>query len=173
MHGHREMEIVTYVLEGALEHRDSMGNGSIIHAREFQRMSASTGIQHGEFNPSEMDPVHLYQIWLLPATKGLKPSYEQRTISEEEKQGKLLPVASPEKDGSLIIHQDARIYLSSLQAEQEVRHELQSSRHAWVQVLRGKVEIDGQRLSTSDGVAVSNESSLTLRAAPLSAHSAD
>ena len=116
MHGHRDMEIVTYVLEGALEHRDNMGNGSIIHAGEFQRMSAGTGIQHGEFNPSETEPVHLYQIWLLPATKGLKPSYEQRTFSEEEKQGKLLLVASPEADGSLMIHQDARIYLSSLRS---------------------------------------------------------
>ena len=184
MHGHRDMEIVTYVLEGALEHRDNMGNGSIIHAGEFQRMSAGTGIQHGEFNPSETESVHLYQIWLLPATKGLKPSYEQRTFSEEEKQGTLLLVASPEEEkqdepllvasseeekrgklllvaspdvaGSLTIHQDARIYLSMLDAEQEVRHELQAGRHAWVQVLRGTVEIDGQRLLTSDGAAVSN-----------------
>ena len=102
MHGHRDMEIVTYVLEGALEHRDNMGNGSIIHAGEFQRMSAGTGVQHGEFNPSETEPVHLYQIWLLPDTKGLKPSYEQRTFSEEEKQGKLLLVASP--GGGWIAH---------------------------------------------------------------------
>jgi redox-sensitive bicupin YhaK (pirin superfamily) len=164
MHGHRDMEIVTYVLEGALEHRDNMGNGSIIHAGEFQRMSAGTGIQHGEFNPSDTESVHLYQIWLLPATKGLKPSYEERTFSEEEKQGKLLLVASPEDDGSLMIHQDARIYLSTLQVEQEVRHELQAGRHAWVQVLRGSVEINGQRLVTSDGAAVSDESGVTLHA---------
>ncbi len=164
MHGHRDMEIVTYVLEGALEHQDSMGNGSIIHAGEFQRMSAGTGVQHGEFNPSETEAVHLYQIWLLPATKGLKPSYEERTFSEKEKQGRLLLVASPEEDGSLMIHLDARIYLSTLQAEQEVRHELQAGRHAWVQVLRGSVEINGQRLATSDGAAVSDESGVTLHA---------
>ena len=165
MHGHRDMEIVTYVLEGALEHRDNMGNGSIIHAGEFQRMSAGTGVQHGEFNPSETEPVHLYQIWLLPDTKGLKPSYEQRTFSEDEKQGTLLLVASPEADGSLMIHQDARIYLSALEADQEVRHELRPGRHAWGQVLRGSVEINGQRLAISDGAAVSDESSVTIRAA--------
>ena len=164
MHGHRDMEIVTYVLEGALEHRDSMGNGSIIHAGEFQRMSAGTGIRHGEFNPSETEPVHLYQIWLLPDTKGLKPSYEQRTFSEEEKQGKLLLVASPEQDGSLMIHQDARIFLSSLQSGEQLSHSLQSGRHAWVQSLRGAVEINGQQLAVSDGAAVSDESSMTMRA---------
>ena len=164
MHGHRDMEIVTYVLEGALEHRDNMGNGYIIHAGEFQRMSAGTGIRHGEFNPSQTEAVHLYQIWLLPATNGLKPSYEQRTFSKEEKQGKLLLVASPEQDESLIIHQDTRIYLSTLVADQEVRHELQAGRHAWVQVLRGTVEIHGKQLAVSDGAAVSHESSVTMRA---------
>jgi redox-sensitive bicupin YhaK (pirin superfamily) len=164
MHGHQDMEIVTYVLEEALEHRDSIGNGSIIHAGEFQRMSAGTGIQHGEFNPSSTEPVHLYQIWLLPATKGLKPSYEQRMFSEEEKEGKLLLVASPEADGSLMIHQDARIYWSSLRSGSQLSHSLQSGRHAWVQVLRGSVEIDRQRLATSDGAAVSDESSVTMRA---------
>jgi redox-sensitive bicupin YhaK (pirin superfamily) len=141
-----------------------MGNGSIIHAGEFQRMSAGTGVQHGEFNPSATEPVHLYQIWLLPATKGLKPSYEQRTFTEEEKQGKLLLVASPEVDGSLMIHQDARIFLSSLEANQEVEHELQLGRSAWLQVLRGTVDVNGQRLATSDGAAVSNEPRLTIRA---------
>ena len=165
MHGHRDMEIVTYVLEGALEHKDNMGNGSIIHAGEFQRMSAGTGIRHGEFNPSQTEPVHLYQIWLLPATKGLKPSYEQQTFSEEEKQGKLLLVASPEADGALTIHQDARIFLSSLRSDDQLFHALQPGRHAWVQVLRGAVDINGQRLAVSDGAAVSDELSVTLRAA--------
>jgi quercetin 2,3-dioxygenase len=165
MHGHRDMEIVTYVLEGALEHRDNMGNGSIIHAGEFQRMSAGIGIQHGEFNPSETEPVHLYQIWLLPDQKGLEPSYEQRAFSEEEKQGKLLLVASPEADGSLMIHQDARIFLSSLRSGEQLSHALQPGRHAWVQVLRGAVEVNGQRLAVSDGAAVSEESSVTMRAA--------
>jgi redox-sensitive bicupin YhaK (pirin superfamily) len=165
MHGHRDMEIITYVLEGALEHRDSMGNGSIIHAGEFQRMSAGTGIQHGEFNPSATEPVHLYQIWLLPATKGLTPSYEQRTFSEAEKQGKLLLVASPEQDGSLMIHQDARVYLSALRTGELLTHSIQPGRHAWLQVLRGSVEIDGRTFATSDGAAVSGESDLTIRAA--------
>ena len=164
MHGHRDMEIVTYVLEGALEHNDNMGNGSIIHAGEFQRMSAGTGIRHGEFNPSQAEPVHLYQIWLLPATKGLKPSYEQRTFSEEEKQGKLLLVASPEPDGSLIIHQDARIFLSSLRNDEQLSHALQPGRHAWVQILRGAVDINGQRLAASDGAAISDELNVTMRA---------
>ena len=165
MHGHRDMEIVTYVLEGALEHRDNMGNGSIIHAGEFQRMSAGTGIQHGEFNPSETEPVHLYQIWLLPASKGLKPSYEQRTFSEEEKQGKLLLVASPEADGSLMIHSNARVYLSSLRGNEQLSHAVQPGRHAWVQILRGAVDINGQRLVASDGAAVSDEANVTMRAA--------
>ena len=164
MHGHRDMEIVTYVLEGALEHKDNMGNGSIIHAGEFQRMSAGTGIRHGEFNPSQTEPVHLYQIWLLPATKGLKPSYEQRTFSEQEKQGKLLLVASPDADGALTIHQDARIFLSSLRSDEQLSHVLQPGRHAWVQVLRGAVDINGQRLAASDGAAVSDELSVTMRA---------
>jgi redox-sensitive bicupin YhaK (pirin superfamily) len=165
MHSHRDMEIVTYVLEGALEHRDSMGNGSIVHAGEFQRMSAGTGIRHGEFNPSATEPVYLYQIWLLPSHKGLTPSYEQRTFSEAEKQGKLLLVASPEQDGSLMIHQDARVYLSALRTGEQMTHELQPGRHAWLQVLRGSVEIDGQTHATSDGAAVSDESDLTIHAA--------
>jgi quercetin 2,3-dioxygenase len=164
MHGHRDMEIVTYVLEGALEHRDSMGNGSIIHAGEFQRMSAGTGIRHGEFNPSSTEPVHLYQIWLLPSQKGLTPSYEQRVFADEDKQGKLLLVASPEHDGSLMIHQDARIYLSVLRSDEELSHRLRPGRHAWIQVLRGSVRINGQTLATSDGAAVSDEASLTMRA---------
>ena len=123
-HGHQDMEIITYVLEGELEHRDSLGTGSVIHTGEFQRMSAGTGVQHSEFNPSETEPVHLYQIWLLPAEKGLTPSYEQRTFSEAEKQGRLLLVASPDDDGSLMIHQDARVFLSSLDAGKELQNEL-------------------------------------------------
>lgn len=164
MHGHRDMEIITYVLEGVLEHRDTMGNGSIVHAGEFQRMSAGTGIRHGEFNPSSAEPVHLYQIWVLPSQKGLAPSYEQRVFADEDKQGKLLLVASPEHDGSLMIHQDARIYLSVLRCDEELSHQLRPGRHAWIQVLRGSVRIDGQTLATSDGAAASDEASLTMRA---------
>ncbi len=163
MHAHRDMEIVTYVLEGELEHRDSMGNGSIIHAGEFQRMSAGTGIRHSEFNPSATAAVHLYQIWLLPAVKGLTPSYEQRTFSDKEKQGRLLLVASPDaQDASLLIHQDVRILLSTLDAGEGIRHGLQPNRNAWVQVLRGKVALNGQSLATSDGSTVSDEEDLSI-----------
>jgi len=165
MHGHQDMEIVTYVLEGELEHRDNLGTGSVIHAGEFQRMSAGTGVQHGEFNPSETEPVHLYQIWLLPAEKGLTPSYEQKTFSNDDRKGRLRLVASPDaQDGSLLIHQDARIYLSSLDANQEIRHKLAAGRHAWLQVLRGSVELNGHKLATSDGAAVSDETALSIRA---------
>lgn len=128
-------------------------------------MSAGTGVEHSEFNPSETEPVHLYQIWLLPAVKGLAPSYEQRTFSEGEKQGRLLLVASPDDDGPLMIQQDARVFLSSLRSDEQISHELQSGRHAWLQVLRGTVEINGQSLAVSDGAAVSDEPSLTIRAA--------
>lgn len=163
-HGHQNMEIITYVLEGQLEHRDSLGTGSIIHKGEFQRMSAGTGVQHSEFNPSQAEPVHLYQIWLLPNEKGLRPSYEQRMFSEKEKQGRLLLVASPDDDGSLMIHQDARIFLSTFSPNKEIRYELQPGRHAWLQVLRGLVELNGQPLATSDGAAVSDEARITVHA---------
>jgi redox-sensitive bicupin YhaK (pirin superfamily) len=165
-HGHRDMEIISYVLEGELEHRDSMGNGSVLRPGEFQRISAGAGIEHSEFNPSQTDPVHFYQIWLFPGQKGLAPSYEQKTFSDAEKHGKMRVVASPDgQDGSLSINQDARVYLSTLDTDQAVRHDLASGRHAWLQVLRGSVELNGQSLATSDGAAVSNETNLTIRAA--------
>ena len=164
MHPHRDMEIITYVLEGALEHRDSMGNGSVIHAGELQRMSAGTGIEHSEFNPSATEPVHLYQIWLRPAKRGIEPSYEERSFSAAEKQGKLLMVAAPDTGGAMRINQDARVYLSSLGDGEQIEHAIQHGRHAWVQALRGAVDVNGQRLDTSDGAAVSDEASMTLRA---------
>lgn len=165
MHGHRDMEIVTYVLEGALEHRDSLGTGSVLNPGEFQHMSAGTGIRHSEFNPSSTEPVHLYQIWLLPNRKGITPSYEQKAFSEAERRGRLRLVASPDsQDGSLLIHQDARVYLSALDAGQEVTHELQPGRHTWLQVLRGSVDLNGQWLETSDGAAVSGETRLVIGA---------
>jgi redox-sensitive bicupin YhaK (pirin superfamily) len=157
-HGHRDMEIITYVLEGALEHKDSMGNGEILRPGEFQRMSAGTGIRHSEFNPSATEPVHLYQIWLLPKTKGITPSYEQKPFAAEEKAGKLRLVASPDgADGSLTIHQDARVYLTTLNAGDAVQHELTNGRHAWVQVLRGRVTVNGQPGEAGDGFAISDE----------------
>ncbi len=165
-HPHRDMEIVTYVLEGALEHKDSMGNGEVLRPGEFQRMSAGTGITHSEFNPSDREPVHLYQIWLLPEKKGIEPSYGQKQFPEQERQNQLRLVASPDAaNGSLLIHQDARIYLSSLESETQLTHELLPSRHAWLQVLRGAVSLNGQTLNTSDGAAVSDETTLQIHAA--------
>jgi len=166
-HPHRDMEIVTYVLEGALEHQDSMGNGEVLTPGEFQRMSAGTGITHSEFNPSSTEPVHLYQIWLTPAREGIEPSYEQRRFDDASMKNQLRLVASPEAtDGSLKIHQDARIYLAKLDESQQLTHKLSEKRHAWLQVIRGSVSINGEKLNTSDGAAISNESQLTLVGLP-------
>jgi len=165
MHGHRDMEIITYVLQGELEHRDSLGTGAVLRAGEMQRMSAGTGIRHSEFNPSTDAPVHLYQIWLLPDRKGHAPSYQQRAFPADQRRGQLRLVASPDgHDGSLVIHQDARVYLATLEADQEVRHALAGERHAWLQVLRGSVALNGMPLATSDGAAVSGQRLLTIRA---------
>src|SRR4051812_13499639 len=160
-HPHDNMEIVTYVLEGALEHKDSMGNGEVLRPGEFQRMSAGTGIQHSEFNPSDTEPVHLYQIWLFPSERGITPSYEQKSFPVADRQGKLRLVAAPDgADGALRIHQDARIYLANLAAGDTVTHRLDTGRHAWLQVLRGSVSANGQALEVSDGLSVSDERSL-------------
>ena len=165
MHPHRDMEIVTYVLEGALKHQDSMGNGEALRPGEFQRMSAGTGILHSEFNPSETEPVHLYQIWLFPEKKGLTPSYEQKGFPAEERLNRFRVVASPTaREGSLRIHQDAEIHLATLEAGKGVRHELKPGRNAWLQVLRGAVEADGQTLSAGDGLAYSEEPAVAVKA---------
>ena len=162
-HPHHDMEIVTYVLEGALEHRDSMGNGEVLRPGEFQRMSAGTGITHSEFNPSDTEPVHLYQIWLFPERKGIEPSYEQQRFRDDERRNQLRLVASRDAaDGSLLIQQDVRIYLSSLDEGRQVSQELAPGRHAWLQVLRGSVILNGQLLETSDGAAVSNQTTLDI-----------
>lgn len=164
-HPHRDMEIVTYVLSGALEHKDSMGNGEVLRPGEFQRMSAGTGITHSEFNPSSTEPVHLYQIWLFPERKGIEPSYEQKKFDEVGRRNRLQLVASPDAaEGSLLIHQDARIYLANLDEGEQVGQELAEGRHAWLQVLRGSVKLNGESLDTSDGAAVSDESTLTIEA---------
>ena len=166
MHAHRDMEIVTYILDGSLEHRDSMANGSIIKAGDLQRMTAGTGIRHSEFNPSDREWVHLYQIWLLPARRGLTPSYEQLTVKEEDRQGWFRLVASPDgAEGSLTINQDARLYLASLLPGQPVSHEIERGRAAWLQVLRGRVNVQGNDLSAGDGVAITEEKSLSVQAA--------
>src|SRR5438445_4570070 len=165
MHGHRDMEIVTCVLEGSLQHKDSMGNGSIIRAGDLQRMTAGTGVRHSEFNPSDKEWVHLYQIWLLPDRKGLEPSYQQRSLSEEDRRGRFRLVASPDgADGSLTIHQDARLYLSSLLPGQEVSHKIEPGRAAWVQVLRGQVSSFENYLDAGDGLAITDENTVAVHA---------
>lgn len=166
MHPHRDMEIVTYVLEGALQHKDSMGNGSIIRSGHLQRMTAGTGVMHSEFNPSDKEPVHLYQLWLLPNQRGLPPGYEELALDSAEKQGQFRLIASPEgRDGSLTIHQDARLYLSSLLPGQTVTHKIEPGRGVWVQVLRGKVTSFEKDLDTGDGLAITDENTVAVRAA--------
>jgi redox-sensitive bicupin YhaK (pirin superfamily) len=162
-HGHRDMEIITYVLEGGLAHKDSMGNGSIIRPGDVQRMSAGTGVRHSEANPSKDEPVHLLQIWILPDEEGIEPSYEEKRFDDEEKRGRLRLVASPDgSDGSVRLHQDARLYATVLDAAQQVVHQLQPDRHAWVQVARGSIEVNGQLLKQGDGAAVSEERELKI-----------
>jgi redox-sensitive bicupin YhaK (pirin superfamily) len=164
-HPHQDMEIVTYVLDGQLEHQDSMGNGSVLEAGEFQRMSAGTGVEHSEFNPSPDKPVHLYQIWLYPSERGLAPSYEERKFDAAEKQDRLRLVASPDgREDSLTIHQDANVYLGNLSVGAKVSHSLEPGRHAWLQILRGKVRVGDQELTAGDGAAVSEEPRLNLTA---------
>src|SRR2546429_1344407 len=162
-HPHHDMEIVTYVLEGALEHQDSMGNGSVIKPGDVQYMSAGTGVAHSEFNASKTEPVHLYQIWMLPEKQGLQPAYDQKNFSEAEKRGELRPVASPDgRDGSVKNRQGNELYATVLGAGENVKHELKPERHAYVQVARGSVTLNGKKLETGDGAAISEEKSLEL-----------
>jgi len=161
-HGHADMEILTYVLSGALAHKDSMGNVETLHANDLQRISAGSGIVHSEFNGSDREPVHFLQIWLEPAATGLKPSYEQLSLTEEDKRGKLVLVASPEGGGPLKIHQDARVLIGQVEEGQELVHELGAGRQAWVQVIRGEATVNGQQLTTGDAVAVTGEPALKL-----------
>jgi redox-sensitive bicupin YhaK (pirin superfamily) len=164
MHPHRDMEIISYVLEGGLEHKDSMGNGSVIRPGDGQRMSAGTGVRHSEANPSETDPVHLLQIWIIPDRQGHAPGYEQKGFPEAEKRGKLRLLASPDgQDGSVTIHQDARLYVSLLAPGQEVKHDLGKGRYAWLQVAKGAVELNGKTLDQGDGAAVSAEQKLSIK----------
>ncbi|MGA2482441.1 MAG: pirin family protein [Candidatus Acidiferrales bacterium] len=166
MHSHRDMEIVTYVLEGALQHRDNMGNGSVIRPGDVQRMSAGTGVFHSEFNASRDEPVHLLQVWIFPEKKGLAPEYEQKTFPATEKRARLRLVASPDgRDGSVSIHQDAAVYATQLSASERVAHELSPDRHAWVQVARGRVQLNGDTLEEGDGAAISSESRVELTGA--------
>ena len=162
-HPHRDMEIITYVLEGALAHKDSMGNGSTMRPGDVQRMSAGTGVLHSEINASRSEPVHLLQIWILPSTDGIKPSYEQKTYSDAEKLNQLRLVAAPNgKDGAVDIHQDARVFAARLEKGKSLRHNLGSGRAAWIQAISGEIEVNGKILNAGDGAAVENESDLSL-----------
>jgi redox-sensitive bicupin YhaK (pirin superfamily) len=161
-HPHRDMEILTYILEGALEHKDSMGTGSIIRPGEVQRMSAGTGVTHSEFNPSRTEAVHLLQIWILPEARGLKPSYEQKQINRDEMRGKLRLVAGRDPlEGAVKIHQDVQLFATILDGE-SVQHELRQGRYAWLQVARGAMEVNGKKLEAGDGCAVTEERALEL-----------
>ncbi|HEX9289498.1 MAG TPA: pirin family protein [Anaeromyxobacteraceae bacterium] len=162
-HGHRDMEIISYVLEGELRHEDSMGNGSTIRPGEVQRMSAGAGVLHSETNPSRERPVHFLQIWILPAERGLPPSYEQKAFPEAERRGTLRVVASPDgRDGSLTIHQDARLAIALLADGERVRHELAPGRSAWVHAARGELTLNGEQLAAGDGAAVTGERALEI-----------
>jgi redox-sensitive bicupin YhaK (pirin superfamily) len=164
-HPHRDMEIITYVMSGALEHKDSMGNGSIITPGEVQRMSAGTGVTHSEFNPSKKEPVHFLQIWILPDKTGLRPSYEQKTIPEEAKRGRLKLIASRDgRQGSVAIHQDASVYACFLSSGEDVAHKFGPSRHGWLQVVEGQVSLAGQVLHAGDGAALSGENQAKISA---------
>ena len=162
-HGHRDMEILSYVLEGELGHRDSMGNGSTIRPGEVQRMSAGTGVTHSEMNPSPEAPVHFLQIWILPAAQGIRPGYEQRAFPAEERRGRLRVLASADgRDGSVTIHQDASMLGAILAPGDRVRHEIPAGRVAWVQVTRGEVSVNGQGLRAGDGLSAVDEAALSI-----------
>jgi redox-sensitive bicupin YhaK (pirin superfamily) len=163
-HPHNDMEIVTYVLDGELMHKDSMGNGSVIRPGEVQRMSAGTGVTHSEANPSKTQPVHLLQIWIMPDRPGHKPSYEQKMFPPEERRGKLRVVASPDgRDGSVSLNQNATLESALLQPGEKVEHKFDKGRFGWVQVARGEVEIDGKKLVAGDGAAIKGEGSLPIK----------
>lgn len=164
-HGHRDMEILTYVLNGALSHKDSMGNGSTIRPGAVQRMSAGTGVTHSEFNGSQTDPVHLLQIWILPDAEGNAPSYEEAEFSNDEKRGQLRLIASPKgADGSVTIHADARVYASVLAESDHVVHSLAPGRHAWIHVATGSAIVDGEQLEAGDAIAVSDATEIAISA---------
>ncbi|MBK5260337.1 MAG: pirin family protein [Thermoanaerobaculia bacterium] len=162
-HGHRDMEIVSYVLEGGLAHRDNAGGNGVLTPGEVQRMSAGTGVMHSEANASATDPVHFLQIWIMPDQRGITPGYEQKRFAETERRGTLRVVASPDaRDGSLKIHQDVTIYTTLLDQGQKVTHEFAPERYGWIQVARGEVEVNGVKLKAGDGAAISGEKSVTL-----------
>src|SRR5215204_1077320 len=154
-HGHRDMEIITYILEGALKHEDSMGTGSVIRPGDVQRMSAGTGVRHSEQNASPAERVHLLQIWILPHTMELEPSYEEKAFSDDERRGQLRLIASEDgRDGSVKVHQDVSLFASILDVEQQVDRSMDQQRHAWIQVARGEISVNGENADQGDGVMV-------------------
>ncbi|HBB32209.1 MAG TPA: quercetin 2,3-dioxygenase [Cyanobacteria bacterium UBA8803] len=164
-HGHRDMEIITYVLAGALEHKDSMGNGSVIYPGDVQRMSAGTGILHSEFNPSQTEPAHFLQIWLLPQTKGTPPSYEQHHFGLAKNPGQLRLIAAADgREGALRVQQDVDLYGAVLKKGDRISHNLKPQRHAWVQVAQGTITLNGLPLDPGDGTAISEETDIAITA---------
>ncbi len=164
-HGHRDMEILSYVLSGTLEHKDSMGNGTQMRYGEVQLMCAGTGVQHSEFNPSHEEATHFLQIWIMPGQQGLAPGYQQKSFTVEEKQGRWCLLISPDAaEGSLLLHQDARVYATILKARESLGYALQSGRKAYLHVVRGSVTVAGERLQAGDAVMVNNETGLQVRA---------
>jgi quercetin 2,3-dioxygenase len=164
-HPHNDMEIITYVLDGALEHKDSLGTGSVIRRGDVQRMSAGRGVLHSEFNHSEEEPVHLLQIWLYPSVRGLQPSYDQKRFDDDSKRGRLRLLVSPDgRDGSLGMHQDAYLYATILESDAHVTHRFEPGRYGWIQVVDGSVRVNGSELKAGDGAAISDESQLVLTA---------
>ena len=164
-HGHRDMEIVTYVLDGALEHRDDMGNGSVIRPGDVQRMSAGTGVVHSEFNPSKTELVHLLQIWMLPSRRNLSPGYEQKSFTETDLRNQLRVIAAPDgRDGAVTIHQDITLYATRLDPGAEVKHGMAAGRFAWLHVARGTATLNGTRMAAGDGAAISGERDLAISA---------
>jgi hypothetical protein len=162
-HGHRDMEILTYVLEGGVEHKDSTGSGGVIRPGQVQKMSAGTGVVHSEYNASDQEPLHLLQIWILPERQGLRPGYEEKSFPESEKRGRLRLIASRDgREGSVRMHQDVAIYATVLDSGEKLAHDLEPGRHAWLQVARGRLLLNGQLLQAGDGAAVSQESRLEL-----------
>ena len=165
MHAHRDMEIITYILEGALQHEDSMGNGSIIRPGDVQRMSAGTGVRHSEKNPSPTEAVHLLQIWILPHTVGLDPSYEQKAFTEDDRRNKLRLIASSDgHEGSVVIHQDASLYASIIDEGSNVTHLMPETRYGWLQVARGAVDVNGEPADQGDGAVIVGESKIEISA---------
>ena len=162
-HGHRDMEIISYVLEGELAHKDSLGTGSVITPGDVQRMRAGTGVRHSEFNPSRSDGVHFLQIWIQPAKSGIAPSYEQKRFAPQEKRGRLRLIASPDaREGSVTIHQDAQVYAGLFDGEERAVHTLAAGRRAYVHVARGSIEVNGQALGTGDALKIVDAREVTL-----------